>query len=118
MSDDEELRKIREQRMAELQKQQAMQQQNAIQQQRQQQALEAQKQMLLARILSSEARSRLANIKLARPEFAESLELQLIQAYQSGALRGKTPLSDEFFKGLLKQLQNQTKKPSGKITFR
>lgn len=118
MSEDEELRKLRDQRMAELQKQQqAMNQQDAIQQQ-QKQAFEAQKQMLLARILSSEARSRLANIKLARPEFAESLEIQLIQAYQSGALRGKTPLSDESFKNLLKQLQNQTKKPSGKITFR
>ncbi|WP_457559513.1 DNA-binding protein [Candidatus Harpocratesius sp.] len=118
MSDDEELKKLRAQRMTELQNQQAQQQQQEALQQQQKQALEAQKQMLLMHILSSEARSRLANIKLARPEFGANIELQLIQAYQSGALRGKTPMSDEFFKSLLMQLQNRTKKRTGKIVFK
>lgn len=115
MSEDEELQKLRERRMAELQNQQA-QQQDAMQQQ--QQAFDAQKQMLLNRILSSEARSRLANIKLARPQFAENIEMQLIQAFQSGALRNKIPLSDDQFKSILMQLQKSSTKRERKITFR
>ncbi|MHA1611202.1 MAG: DNA-binding protein [Promethearchaeota archaeon] len=118
MSEDEELRKLREQRMAEIAQQQQAQQQQAAVQAQQQQSYDAQKQMLLMQILTSDARARLANIKLARPEFAETLELQLIQAFQSGSLRGKIPLNDEYFKSLLVQLQNNTQKRERKITFR
>ncbi|MHA1673777.1 MAG: DNA-binding protein [Promethearchaeota archaeon] len=118
MSDDEELQKLREQRMAEMAQQQQAQQQQAAAQAHQKQTLDAQKQMLLAQILTSDARARLANIKLARTEFAEALEMQLIQAFQSGSLRGKIPLKDEYFKSLLVQLQNNNQKRERKITFR
>lgn len=115
---DEELRRLREKKLAEIQQQQAA---NNFQQQQntQRQAeFEAQKQNLLRAILSPEARSRLANIQLARPQFAQTIELQLIQAYQTGALRGKTPLLDETFKNLLIQLQKQSKKRESKIKFK
>jgi programmed cell death protein 5 len=56
-------------------------------------------------ILTPEARSRLANLKLTKPEFVEQIELQLIQLAQSGRLQGK--VTDEQLKVLLKQLSGQ-----------
>lgn len=111
---DEELSRLREEKLANIQKQQSM---NEYQQQ-QQNELESQKKNIMRVILSPEARSRLANIQMARPSFAQNLELQLIQAYKTGALRGKTPLTDETFKSMLKSLQLQTKKHESKIQFK
>jgi programmed cell death protein 5 len=54
-----------------------------IQSQRQ---LDVLKKQLFMRLLTKEARSRLANIKLANPELAEQLEIALIQALQSGKI--------------------------------
>jgi programmed cell death protein 5 len=119
MSKDEELEKLRQKRLAELQAQQAAQQQDSENQyasnQQQQAQYEAQKNALMQKILSSDARARLTNIKMARPEFAEQIEMSLIQAVQSGSLRGKLPLSDEQFKNILIQLQKQTPKRDSKI---
>ena len=116
MSDDE-LQRLRERKLAELQQQRQAQAEAQISGQ-QQAAYDAQKQALLSAILSSDARVRLTNIKLARPEFANALEMQLINAYQSGALRGQVPLSDEKFKNLLMQLQQSSQKRDPKIKFR
>jgi len=69
------------------------------------QQLEAQKQELLRQILSPEARQRLANLKLIKPEFTEQLELQLIQLAQSGKLN--IPMSDAQLKQILIQLQSR-----------
>jgi programmed cell death protein 5 len=113
---DDELEQLRQRRMAEMQNQMAQQQANEQYMQAQQNAAyDAQKNALLAQILTSEARARLTNIKMARPEFAENIELQLIQLAQSGALRGKIPLSDDVFKNLLQQLQDRAKKRDPKI---
>lgn len=111
---DEDLRRLREKKLAEIQKQQAM---NEHQQQKQSE-LETQKKNIMRIILTPEARSRLTNIQMARPQFAQNIELQLIQAYQTGALRGKAPLTDETFKSMLKSLQLQTKKHESKIQFK
>ena len=111
---DEDLRRLREEKLAEIQKQQAM---NEYQQQKQND-LETQKKNIMRIILTPEARSRLTNIQMARPQFAQNIELQLIQAFQTGALRGKTPLTDETFKSMLKSLQLQTKKHESKIQFK
>ncbi len=69
------------------------------------QQLEMQKQAILKSILSPEARQRLANLKLVKPEFTAQLELQLIQLAQMGKL--PTPLTDEQLKQILIQLQAQ-----------
>jgi programmed cell death protein 5 len=69
------------------------------------QQLELQKQALLRKILSPEARQRLANLKMVRPEFTEQLELQLIQLAQQGKL--PIPLADAQLKQILIQLQSQ-----------
>ena len=118
MSSDEDLEKIRQKRLAEMQAQAAAQQQGNEESAYAQRAqLEAQKQAIMAKILTSEARSRLANIRMARPEFAEQIEIQLIQLAQGGALRGKIPISDELFKNILVQLQQSAPKREGKIKF-
>ena len=107
-----ELDEIRQRRMAELQAQQAaaqgdMQQQIAqqAQQQEAQRQFEAQKKQILAQIMTSEARNRLANLKLTKPELVNNIELQLIQSAQAGSLRGK--VTDEQLKVLLRQIAGQ-----------
>ena len=107
-----DLDEIRQKRMAELQAQQAAAQQQAQQQQmaqmQQQEAqaqFEAQKKQILGQILTSEARNRLANLKLTKPELVNNIELQLIQSAQAGSLRGK--VTDEQIKVLLRQIAGQ-----------
>jgi programmed cell death protein 5 len=119
---EDELQKLREKKLAELQQQQqqqqAMQASQASQANVQQAQFEAQKKALLLKLLSSEARSRLTNIKMARPEFGNSIEMQLIQVYQKGMLKGQTPLTDTQFKTILVQIQQQSTKRERKIKFR
>ncbi|MCK4247248.1 MAG: DNA-binding protein [Methanomicrobia archaeon] len=79
-----------------------------------QQRMEIQKQLLLRQILTNEARNRLVRIKMARPEFAEQIELQLIQLAQSGKLQKK--ITDEDLKTILRSLQQ--KKPDYRIMRR
>ena len=112
MSSDEELDRLKQQRLLELQAQQQQQEQM----QRAQQEAEANKQSLMRQILTPEARLRLANIKMVRPEFTEQLEMQLLQVAQSG--RVKLPIDDEMLKKLLTQLMVQQKKRDIKITRR
>jgi len=100
-SGDEELEMIRRRKVSELQRAMAEEQRA----ERVQKELDAQKQSLLRVILTPEARQRLTNIKMVRPEFAEQLELQLIQLAQSGRLR--VPLSDDQLKETLRRLQSQ-----------
>jgi programmed cell death protein 5 len=69
------------------------------------QQLEQQKQALLRSILSPEARQRLTNLKMVKPEFTAQLELQLIQLAQQGKL--PVPLPDEQLKKILIQLQGR-----------
>jgi programmed cell death protein 5 len=98
---EEELELIRQRKMSELQRSMSDEQRT----ERVQKQLETQKQNLLRAILTPEARQRLTNIRMVRPEFAEQLELQLIQIAQSGRL--KIPLTDEQLKETLKRLQSQ-----------
>ena len=102
MSDLEELRR---KRMEELQKQAVTSENQQIQQQQMQQEMEMQKKQIMMQILTPEARSRLANIRLTKPEFVDQIELQLIQLAQSGRVQNK--ISDEQLKDLLKRLSGQ-----------
>ena len=96
---DEELENLRRRRLSELQ-QQAAGDQNQSQVKKQ---VDAQKQALLRQILSPEARQRLTNLKMIKPEFTEQIELQLIQLAQAGKL--PIPLPDAQLKQILIQLQ-------------
>ncbi len=106
MSNEEELEEIRRRKLAQLQ-QQAAQQQVAEAQER---AYQNQKFQVMRKILSSEGRQRLENIRMVKPEFAEQIELQLIQLYQAGRLRGSIPLPDKAFKKLLEQISSAGRK--------
>jgi programmed cell death protein 5 len=100
MSEDEELDDIRRRRMLELQRRLAEEQQRA----QMAQQIEQQKQAVLKQILTPEARQRINNLKMIKPEFANQLELQLIQLAQAGRLN--IPLTDEQLKELLAKLQS------------
>ena len=69
------------------------------------QQLELQKQALLRKILTPEARQRLTNLKMVKPEFTAQIELQLIQLAQQGKLQ--IPVTDQQLKQILIQLQAQ-----------
>ena len=107
-----DLDEIRQKRMAELQAQQAAAQNKAqqqaaaqAQQQEAQAPFEAHKRQILAQIMTPEARQRLSNLKLTKPEMVNQIELQLIQSAQAGSLRGK--VTDEQLKVLLRQIAGQ-----------
>jgi programmed cell death protein 5 len=101
VSSDEELERIRQQRMLEIQAQQEA---------------EAKKEALLRQILTPEARQRLARVRMVRPDFGAQLELQLLQVAQSG--RVSLPIDDETLKRLLTQVQSRQSKRDIKITRR
>jgi programmed cell death protein 5 len=71
---------------------------------------EIQKESLLRNILSPEARQRLTNLKMVKPEFTEQLELQLIQLAQQGKI--PVPLPDTQLRQILVQLQSRKHEPT------
>ncbi len=107
MSDDE-LDQIRKRKLLSMQNRMSEEQRQA----QAQDQYEKQKEALLAKILAPEARQRLNNLKMVKKEFAEQIELQLIEMAQTGKL--PIPLSDAQLKQILLQLQSR--KRETKIT--
>ena len=99
---DEDLEKLRKKRLQELQDQEVMQQSLEEQQDTQQKQYEEQKKQILRGILDQNARVRLNNIKLTRPQIAEQIEQQLILLAQSGRLQQK--ITDAQLRQLLVKL--------------
>ena len=110
MLSDEELDEIRRRKLASL-REEALEEQV-----REQQIAEAQaqKEAILRQILTPEARSRLTNIRMVKPQVAEQIELQLIQLASSGRLRAR--VTDEQLKKLLQQITG--KERERKVSFR
>jgi programmed cell death protein 5 len=98
---DEELDEIRRRKLLAMQQRMG----DDSKQAQAEQQLEAQKQALLRQILSPEARQRLTNLNMVKPDFTKQLELQLIQLAQTGKL--PLPLSDAQLKQILIQLQSR-----------
>ncbi len=107
---DEELEAIRQKKLEAL-KEEATRDQ--VDEERAAQA-RAQKEAILRQILTPEARSRLTNIRMVKPQFAEQIEMQLIQLAGSGRLKGK--VTDEQLKNLLIQIRGRERER--KVTFR
>lgn len=93
MSDDPELEAIRQKRMTELQQREQANQ------------IEAQRQSILRQITTPEARDRLANIRLANPQMADSVENQLIRLAQSGRLQ--EAVTDPMLREILRSMVPQ-----------
>jgi programmed cell death protein 5 len=93
--EDEELQELLRKRATEEQKRLA-------QQEAQRKQIQEQKEAILRSIMTQEARLRLKNIELVKPELAEALKDQLIALARSGRI--PTPITDEMLKQLLEQV--------------
>jgi len=93
--EDEELEEIKRRKLAEMRKRLEEEKERRAQ-------IEA----ALRQILTPEARERLSNLRLVRPELAQALEEQLINLAKSG--RVKIPITDDFLKRLLSEIYEQT----------
>ncbi|TVU20388.1 hypothetical protein EJB05_36595, partial [Eragrostis curvula] len=112
---DPELEAIRQRRMQELMAQRGGGN-NAGQQKAQEEAkqeAEERRQMILAQILSSEARERLSRIALVKPDKARGVEDVLLRAAQTGGISEK--VSEERLISLLEQINTQTSRQT-KVT--
>lgn len=110
---DEELENLRKRRLKELQQSKQFQE-SMDDQEAQRKEFEEKRKAILRSILTPKAKERLGNIKIARPEMAESIENQLIALAQSGRLKNK--INDEQLRMLL--LEIIPKKRDIKITRR
>jgi programmed cell death protein 5 len=109
--DDREIEEIKRRKLMELQRQ--------LEQKKQEEQLKKQqeliKESILRKILTSEARARLANVKMVRPELAEQVENYLIALAQAGRIT--RPLTDSEIKEILAQLTASTRR-EGKINIK
>ena len=96
MADEDELERLREEKMKELQER------DEGEAQEQKQRAEAQKKAVLRKSLEPEARERLQALRMAKPQFAEQVERQVVALAQSGRLQGK--IDEEQMKQILKEL--------------
>jgi len=82
MAEEDELDALRRRKMQELEYR--AQQESVAQEQAKQ--MDAQKQAVMRQLLTPEARERLANLRMTRPDIVESVENQLIALVQSGRI--------------------------------
>ncbi|MBS3748926.1 MAG: DNA-binding protein [Candidatus Thermoplasmatota archaeon] len=98
---DDELEELRKKRQQELQ-QQIDSEESEKHQEAQKEQYEEQKKAILRSILTTDAKQRLSNIKLARPQVGEQIEQQLIMLAQSGRLQQK--ITDAQLRELLRKI--------------
>lgn len=101
MAEEDELDALRQRKLQELQMR-AQQEALANEQAKQ---VDAQKQMLMRQLLTPEARERLANLRMTRPDVVESVENQLIMLVQSGRLTQQ--IDDYTLRQILRKLMPQ-----------
>ncbi|MCD6235593.1 MAG: DNA-binding protein [Thaumarchaeota archaeon] len=95
--DEDELERLKAKRAAELQKK--------LEEEEERLRREAERQAAMRIILTPEARERLANLRLIKPELVAQLEEQLIQLASAGRIR--TPITDDALKELLSRLDRR-----------
>lgn len=112
--EDQELARIRQQRLAQIQAQSrgsegGANEQDKQRQQQEQQAKDAEmRNNILSAVLTQEARARLSTLGAAKPDRARMVENIIIQNTRMGAIRGK--VDEESLKGLLEKVNDQTKR--------
>ena len=95
------------------QQEQAMQ--RAQMEMEKQEAMREQRKAILGQILTNEAKERLANIAVVKPQKAEQLEMLLIQNAQRGMIQGK--VTEGQMIDLLEQVSEKEAKPATSIKF-
>ena len=103
---DEELERLREEKMEQLKDQQGSEEQQEAMEAQQEQA-EAQKKAVLRQHLTDGARKRLNSVKMSKPEHGERVEQQLVALAQSGRIQDK--IDEEQMKQLLQELTPDSK---------
>ena len=111
MDAEDELDEIRKKKMLQLQMQQQVAERSAMQQQ--QEAIDTQRQAILRKVMSPEARERLSTVRMAYPERARNVEDQLITLAQQGRL--SKIVEDSDLKLILKRMQPKKKDISIKM---
>ncbi|MFB6489807.1 MAG: DNA-binding protein [Thermoproteus sp. AZ2] len=99
-ANDEELEKLRQRKIEELQKQ--------AEERRKAEELAAQRRLALKRILTPEALQRLDNLRVVRPDLVAALEQQLIALAASGRVR--LPIDDETLKQILAEIYQRSRR--------
>ena len=110
--DERELEELKRKKMMELQKE--LEKKKAMEEMKAKEELI--KEEILRNILTSEARQRLANVKLVRPELAAQVENYLIALAQAGRI--PRPITDEELKEILSKLTTYERRPSGRINIK
>jgi programmed cell death protein 5 len=100
-SDEDELERIRQKKMEEMQD--ADGEQMREQAEARQQQAEAQRQAVLRQYLTDGARQRLNSVKMSKPDFGEQVEQQVVALAQSGRLNGR--IDEDQMKELLRELK-------------
>lgn len=101
MDNEDELEALRRKKLMEMQGNLADQKQ-AEEQQKAQEAEKAKRAQILRQILAPDARERLSNVRLVRPDIAENVENQLIQLASMGRINRL--LTDSDIKDILARL--------------
>jgi programmed cell death protein 5 len=92
MSEEEDIEELRKQKMEEIQEEESSSQEEQFKE-------------AASQYLTSEAQSRLENVRAARPEQASTIEQQIAQLGMTGRLNGK--LDDSELKDMLKELNEK-----------
>lgn len=103
MEDDKELEELRKKKLAQM----MAQQQQSGETQEEEMRERAQRAEILRAILTPEARERLTNVRLVKPEIVENVENQLIYLAQSGKLNHM--ITDGELKSLLLKLTEKSR---------
>lgn len=104
---DEELEKLRQQKMEQMKEQAGGEGAGETQEAAKQQA-EAQREAVLKQHLTDGARKRLNTVKMSKPEHAEKIEQQIVAIAQSGRLGGNR-IDEDQMKELLSEMTPDSK---------
>ncbi|MDY6762093.1 MAG: DNA-binding protein [Candidatus Nanohaloarchaea archaeon] len=96
--DKDELEKLKEEKLDEMEG-------NEVDAEQQQEKIRQQLKQVASQILTDDARSRLGNIRTAKPDLASAIEYQLVQLHKAGQIQGK--IDDDQLKRLLKRVQEE-----------